>query len=173
MFYSHLSCDMTSSFGGQFSFESTALDTSQVFTLELLLMKCPSLSPSRLQSLKYDSRASLTIDHNDRCLHHSKLASFHWFCCATWETTFYFQSLWLPDILLSLFLLHLSPMRNHTQSDVFAFVRVTSLDKRTILKVEWFKFQPLHYVKVEKWAKKCATLKTFFSMDVDAKGTKF
>ena len=64
---------MTSSFGGQFSFESTALDTSQVFTLELLLMKCPSLSPSRLQSLKYDSRASLTINHNDRCLHHSKL----------------------------------------------------------------------------------------------------
>ena len=32
---------------------------------------------------------------------------------------------------------------------------------------------PLHYVKVEKWAKKCATLKTFFSMDVDARGTKF
>ena len=32
---------------------------------------------------------------------------------------------------------------------------------------------PVHYEKVEKWAKKCATLKTFFSMDVDAKGTKF
>ena len=33
-------------------------------------------------------------------------------------------------------------------------------------------FQPLHYGKVEKKAKKCATLKTFFSMDDDAKGTK-
>ena len=31
----------------------------------------------------------------------------------------------------------------------------------------------MHYVKVEKWAKKSATLKTFFFMDVDAKGTKF
>ena len=42
-------------------------------------------------------------------------------------------------------------MRNHTQSVVFAFVRVTSLDKRPILKVEWFKFQPLqfHYITLK------------------------
>ena len=35
------------------------------------------------------------------------------------------------------------------------------------------KHSTMHYGKVEKWAKKYVTLKILFSMDVDAKGTKF